>query len=69
MTKKYSIFDVIKDTANNTVQRSGVDLSADRIAICNICPDLLPMKICGKCGCLTTSKVRYKQASCPLGKW
>lgn len=66
----YSIFDVIKDTVKGDVKKSDNDLITNRIAVCNICPELKPtFRICGKCGCQIDAKSRYKQSTCPLGKW
>ncbi len=70
MSKNYSIFDVIKDTVKGNVQKTESTLIAERIAICNICPELKPtFRICSKCGCQADAKVKYKQATCPIGKW
>lgn len=66
----YSIFDVIKDSVKGNLKISPTDLAEKRIAICNICPELVPtLMVCGKCGCLTTAKVKVELASCPMGKW
>jgi len=68
--KSYSIFDVIKDTVKGNVQKSDATIISDRIAVCNICPELKkPLRICGKCGCQVDAKVKYKLANCPIGKW
>lgn len=68
--KKYSIFDVIKDGVKGDLKISGSDLASERIAICNVCPELIPtVRVCGQCGCLTTAKVKIQLASCPIGKW
>lgn len=70
MSKPYSIFDVVKDTVQGNVSKSETSLISERISICNICPELKkPLRICTKCGCQTDMKVRYKQSTCPLGKW
>lgn len=71
MTKKsYSIFDVVKDTINGTVEKTEANVSSKRIEICNICPDYKSsLRTCMKCGCYIPQKVKYKEASCPLGKW
>ena len=66
----YSIFDVLKDVVKGELNVVNKDVSQQRIEICEICPELVPMiKVCGKCGCLTTAKVKVKEATCPLGKW
>lgn len=70
MSKKYSIFDVVKDVATGNVNLSSGDLASKRIAICEECPELKKtFKICGKCGCQMDAKVRFTKASCPIGKW
>lgn len=66
----YSIFDVIKDTVKGDIKKSDNDLITNRIAVCNICPELKPtFRICGICHCQIDAKSRYKQSTCPLGKW
>lgn len=70
MTKSYSILDVVKDTVKGNVQKSDATLIGERIQMCSECPELKkPLRICGKCGCQVDAKVRYRQSSCPLGKW
>ena len=70
MSKKYSIFDVVKDTIKGTVETSEENLSKERLDICNACPYLKSaLRICGKCGCYVPSKVKYKSSQCPIGKW
>lgn len=68
---KYSIFDVVSDVVKDgKVSISSNDTASKRIAICNECPELKePFKICSQCGCITTAKVKFSKASCPLGKW
>lgn len=68
---KYSIFDVVSDVVKTgKVSISSSDTAAQRIAICNVCPELKePFKICGQCGCQISAKSRFSKATCPLGKW
>lgn len=42
---------------------------ADRIKLCQECPDLNKLRMCKHCGCFMPAKVRLKSASCPIGKW
>jgi hypothetical protein len=66
----YSIFDVIKDTLSGTVKKTSSELSKERIAICNICPENnKTFNICQRCGCYIPNKVKYEQSTCPLNKW
>lgn len=66
----YSIFDVIKDTVKGNVEKSSQQIISERIALCNVCPELKPtMRICSKCGCQVDGKVRYNKSQCPIGKW
>lgn len=71
MSKKYSIFDVVKDVVTTgKASLSSTDTTSRRIAICNECPELKPtFRICGQCGCSVDGKVKFSKASCPIGKW
>lgn len=53
------------------LQQVTPEVRAARLAICEACPSLQrqPIKRCGECGCPIASKTRFKQSSCPLGKW
>jgi hypothetical protein len=44
-------------------------VKAERYAICETCPKLLPTKQCLECGCLMAIKTGLLYASCPLQKW
>jgi hypothetical protein len=39
-----------------------------RAYICNEC-DKRNLGICTECGCFLEAKVRFPNATCPLGKW
>lgn len=43
--------------------------SERRMAICNQCPKLNPLKFCNECACFMPLKTKLPFANCPLGKW
>lgn len=46
------------------------EVAADRLSICNACPELIKLTHqCKKCGCIMNLKVKLAEAECPLGKW
>ena len=44
-------------------------MSKERMAICQQCPELSDLKICGKCRCMMPLKTKIPKATCPLEKW
>lgn len=53
----------------NTAYLSDEDTET-RYNICLSCPELIKLtKQCKKCGCFMKSKTRFKEATCPIGKW
>jgi len=42
---------------------------AVRIELCKACDRLNKLNFCSECGCFMPAKVRFKSASCPIGKW
>lgn len=57
------------DLFNKNLGRVEATLAADRLAICQACPQLLPTGNCKECGCFMSQKVKLPNASCPLHKW
>ena len=42
----------------------------DRLRQCYDCEFFIPKSNrCGQCGCFMNTKVKFKQAECPVGKW
>ena len=47
-----------------------VELRAERLAICNVCPEFnKSIRQCKQCGCFMDAKTALKPAKCPLEKW
>jgi len=48
-----------------------VDLSlkAERLSICESCPEYMATNQCKKCGCFMPIKTGLLHATCPLQKW
>ena len=44
-------------------------MGKERMAICQQCPELSDLKICGKCRCMMPLKTKIPKAKCPIGKW
>lgn len=58
------------DLLNPKTQKAAGELAANRFAICQSCPELLPVvNQCKKCGCFMELKTKLNAAKCPLGKW
>lgn len=49
--------------------RVNKEISNKRWNHCKECTFLSKIKRCRKCGCFMNIKVKYKQASCPIGIW
>lgn len=45
------------------------EIAAQRMSICNKCPELTKLKLCRDCGCIVPAKIRLIHASCPRDKW
>jgi len=43
--------------------------SQQRMAVCEICPELGLLNRCRQCGCFMNIKTRIYSSTCPLGKW
>jgi hypothetical protein len=65
----FGLLDLTKDILTGTVDKVSTELAAERLAICNTCPDLSFLRACTHCGCFMDAKVKYTKASCPIGKW
>lgn len=49
---------------------SGVRASRERQKICNKCPYRdVDYNVCNECGCFISIKSKFKNATCPKGKW
>ena len=54
----------------NPELRADPKVGAERMTICEQCPQLIKgIKQCKECGCFMKVKVYLKDATCPLGKW
>lgn len=42
---------------------------AERLAICEYCPNYQVTKQCSKCGCFMPAKAKLKYATCPERRW
>lgn len=70
MSNQYTIFDAIKDTVINTNDCWSTEASAKaRARMCDSCEHKTKMRQCSLCGCFLPLKVKYKDATCPIGKW
>jgi hypothetical protein len=67
--KQYGILDVAKDFATGNLQTAPAALRQSRLDLCNVCPDLSPVRVCKKCGCFVDAKTALIQTKCPVGKW
>ena len=43
----------------------------ERYNVCKACKDLtlLPVELCGVCGCFIKLKITVKASECPINKW
>lgn len=58
------------DLFNKNLGRVTTDVADERFAICQQCPEYVPLTHqCKECGCVMNAKVKLPNASCPLGKW
>jgi ribosomal protein L32 len=58
------------DLLNPKSKRSSDELTATRLSICKVCPELISItNQCKKCGCFMNLKTKLEDATCPLGKW
>jgi hypothetical protein len=63
-----------KDIASGALSGKGVLVDEEvyntRMNICAACPSFKPeTKRCAECGCFMEAKARFKNVSCPIGKW
>lgn len=45
------------------------DIVAHRRATCDQCEHKMDIGLCSKCGCIIFLKTKWKDQSCPVGKW
>ena len=58
------------DLLNPNAHRVTEDVAAERLSVCESCPDLIGgVKVCKHCGCFMKLKTTLAEATCPLGKW
>ena len=58
------------DFLNPNTEYASDEQAADRLSICEKCPELIKATSqCKQCGCFMKAKVKLKNASCPLLKW
>jgi hypothetical protein len=58
------------DMLNPNEDRSGEDLIAYRMSVCQTCEFFRARtQQCKKCGCFMKLKSTLKRAKCPVGKW
>lgn len=58
------------DLLNPNTEHVDDQKQAERMAICEACPELVALtKQCKKCGCVMPLKTKLAKATCPLGKW
>lgn len=65
----YGLIDLTKDILKGEVDKVPVEVAHARLDICSTCPEFSMLRACKQCGCFMDAKVKYAQASCPLGKW
>lgn len=68
VSRSYNLLNVVKDTLSGNVEYASDDKAANRLAVCNGCPNQMA-GACTKCGCIIKLKVKYEESSCPVGKW
>lgn len=69
MTRAEKLRQRAKGTAAIRASFSARDIRAARLTICESCPDLLPGRRCGKCGCSIVTRASRKDGTCPAGRW
>jgi len=58
------------DILNPNTDYVSAEISDSRMALCNLCPELIPTgSVCKKCGCFMVIKTKMSHAFCPLEKW
>jgi hypothetical protein len=58
------------DVINPNTPKATEEEAADRLSICEKCPELIKATSqCKQCGCFMNLKVKLQLATCPLGKW
>jgi hypothetical protein len=65
----FGLIDLTKDLLKGEVEKVSSEKAAERLAICDACPDLSFLRACKHCGCFMDAKVKYTKATCPIGKW
>jgi hypothetical protein len=63
---------LIEGRHNSLDGRQGLAFHEVRMRACLSCPQrvkLIPVTVCGKCGCLMGLKTRFQSSSCPDGHW
>jgi len=64
-----SLMSRVEEFGNYLRSKLVSDDTAERWAICQACPELLPSNRCNQCGCFMKLKTKIKAAQCPIGKW
>jgi uncharacterized paraquat-inducible protein A len=60
---------ILEGIKNSITKNENIEqLSQDRMAICNSCPNKKGNR-CGICGCFLYLKTRQSIQTCPIGKW
>tara|TARA_R110000765_G_C18610558_1_gene570342 strand:- start:131 stop:343 length:213 start_codon:yes stop_codon:yes gene_type:complete len=49
--------------------RARIETAEERWDFCKSCPYITSRHRCMHCGCFMKSKVKFKNASCPIGIW
>lgn len=64
-----SLFKIAENMTKGEQQHVQEETRVERLVKCNECPRLLKTRQCGECYCFVDLKTKYKQESCPMGKW
>ncbi len=68
--KPYGIGNIALDTLLGRVEYVSPEERERRLDICKGCPRLNEALMqCKECGCFVKAKTKYKESSCPIGKW
>jgi hypothetical protein len=54
---------------NPSTPQAEPKLKAERLAICETCPEYMATNQCKQCGCFMPVKTGLLHARCPLAKW
>ena len=68
--KPYGVKDVAIDAILGRIEFVTPEVRAERLKICDGCPFLnKKLMKCEACGCFVKAKTKFKESSCPKGKW